>query len=194
MRYPAQARPLQLLILGTAVDRTRTLRGAVCGVCAAAVWALEQPLDKLLFESSYDDVEVLGKAVTRGDGWYAAGIAVHMANGALFGALYANVAPVLPLPAPLRGPASAFTEHLAAWPLTIASDRFHPARKSLPVLSGNRKAFAQATVRHLLFGVVLGELERRLNAAPEPAPPLSERDFSSNGHGSLEHAISAESA
>ena len=59
MAYPAGARPLQLLILGTAVDRTRTLRGAVCGVCAAAVWALEQPLDKLLFESGYDDVEGL---------------------------------------------------------------------------------------------------------------------------------------
>lgn len=163
-------------------------------MCAAAVWALEQPLDKLVFESGYDDVEVLGKAVTRGDGWYAAGIALHMANGALFGAVYANVAPVLPLPAPLRGPAAALTEHLAAWPLTVASDRFHPARKRLPALSGNRKAFSQATVRHLLFGLVLGELERRLNAAPEPAPLLSERDFSSNGHGSLERVISGKSA
>jgi hypothetical protein len=33
------------------IDRTRTLRGAVCGAVAAAVWALEQPLDKLLFRS-----------------------------------------------------------------------------------------------------------------------------------------------
>jgi hypothetical protein len=180
--------------LATALDRTRTLRGAVCGACAAAVWALEQPLDKMVFESDYDDVEILGKALTRGDGWHPAGLAWHLANGALFGAAYANVAPVLPLPVVLRGPVTALAEQLATWPLAGVCDRFHPARKSLPTLSGNRKALGQATVRHVLFGIVLGELERRLNAAPEPAPLLSERDFSTNGHGSLEHAIEAESA
>jgi hypothetical protein len=180
--------------LGTAVDRTRTLRGAVSGVVAAAVWAVEQPLDKLLLGSGYDDVELLGKAVVNGDGWYPAGLALHIGNGALFGAVYSHVAPVLPLPPVLRGPTVALTEHVALWPLTLVSDRFHPARKHLPELAGNRRAFAQATVRHLLFGLVLGELERRLNAAPEPAPMLTERDFSSNGHGSLEHAASAESS
>ncbi|HUE29419.1 MAG TPA: hypothetical protein VMR79_01015 [Verrucomicrobiae bacterium] len=157
------------------------------------MWALEQPLDKLLFESGYDDVEVLGKAATSGDGWYPAGVALHLTNGALFGAVYANVAPVLPLPPALRGPAAALTEHVVLWPLTSVSDRYHPARKNLPRLAGNRRAFAQATVRHLIFGIVLGELERRLNAAPEPAPLLSESELSSNGHGSLEQAISAES-
>lgn len=183
-----------MIALATAVDRTRTLRGAVSGAVAAAVWAVEQPLDKLLLGSHYDDVELLGRALVSGDGWYPAGLALHMGNGALFGAVYSNVAPVLPLPPMLRGPAVALTEHLALWPLTLVSDRFHPARKQLPELTGNRRAFAQATVRHLLFGLVLGELERRLNAAPEPAPPLADRDFSSNGHGSLEHAISTESA
>jgi hypothetical protein len=66
----------------------------------------------------------------------------------------------------------------------------HPARRQLPQLAGNRRAFAQATWRHLLFGVVLGELERRLNAEPEPVPPEPEIEFSSNGHGSLERAVS----
>jgi hypothetical protein len=192
--YPQGPRPLQLHALGTAVDRTRTLRGAVCGAIAAAVWALEQPLDKLLLGGRYDDVELLGRAVVRGDGWYPAGIALHVTNGALFGAVYSNVAPVLPLPPVLRGPAVALAEHLALWPLAFVPDRFHPARKQLPALTGNRTAFAQATVRHLVFGITLGELERRLNAAPEPSPPLDEADFSSNGHGSIEHAISAEPA
>jgi hypothetical protein len=192
--YPVEARPLQLPDLATATVRTRTLRGAVSGAVAAAVWAAEQPLDKLLLGSRYDDVELLGRAVVSGDAWYPAGIAMHVGNGALFGAVYSNVAPVLPLPTVLRGPAVALTEHMALWPLTLVSDRFHPARKQLPQLSGNRRAFAQATVRHLLFGLVLGELERRLNAEPEPAPPATPPDFSSNGHGSLEHAISAESA
>jgi hypothetical protein len=157
------------------------------------VWAIEQPLDKLVFGSRYDDVELLGRAVVSGDGWYPAGMALHMGNGAVFGAVYSNLAPMLPLPASLRGPTLAVSEHLVSWPLTIVSDRFHPARKQLPELTGNRRAFAQATVRHLLFGVVLGELERRLNATPETAPPLTEAEISSNGHGSLEHAISAES-
>jgi hypothetical protein len=171
------------------IDRTRTLRGAVCGAVAAAVWALQQPLDKFIFSSRYDDVELLGKAVTRGDGWYPAGLALHMQNGAVFGAVYANLAPVLPVAPALRGPTLALAEHLALWPLGIVSDRLHPARKELPAFAGNRRAFAQSTWRHLLFGVVLGELERRLNAEPEPAPPEPEADYSSNGHGSLEHAV-----
>jgi hypothetical protein len=177
--------------LATPAVRTRTLRGAFSGVVAAAVWAAEMPLDKVLFGSSYDDIELLGKAVFSGDGWYPAAIALHIGNGALFGAVYANVAPVVPLPAVLRGPTLALSEHLAIWPLAVVSDRLHPARKHLPELAGNRRAFAQATIRHLLFGLVLGELERRLNATPEPAPLLTAQEVSSNGHGSLEHAMEA---
>jgi hypothetical protein len=180
--------------LASAVTRTRTLRGAFAGAVAAAVWAAEQPLDKVLFGCRYDDVELLGRSVVSGDGWYPAGLALHVGNGAALGALYANVAPVLPLPPILRGPTVALSEHLAVWPLTLVSDRVHPARKQLPGLAGNRRAFAQATVRHLLFGLVLGELERRLNATPEPAPLLTAEDVSSNGHGSLEHAMPAGSA
>ena len=174
------------------IDRTRTLRGAVSGAVAATVWAIEQPLDKLAFSSRYDDVEWLGRAVTRGDGWYPAGLAMHVSNGAVFGGVYANVAPLLPLQAAARGPVLGVGVHLALWPLCGLSDRFHPARKKLPTLAGNRRAFAQSTLRHLLFGVVLGELERRLNAEPEPAPPGPEADYSSNGHGSLEEAVSVE--
>ncbi len=174
------------------IDPTRTLRGAVSGVVAAAVWGLQQPLDKRLASSGYDDVELLGKAVTRSDGWLPAGLGVHMANGALFGAVYANIAPALPVPPVLRGPLLALTEHVALWPLVALTDRLHPARDELPKLSGNRRAYAQAAWRHLLFGLVLGELERRVNAVPEDAPAEPETDYSSNGHGSLEHAVSAQ--
>jgi hypothetical protein len=159
---------------------------------AAGVWALEQPLDKLLLDSQYDDVEWLGKAVTRGPGWYPVGLAMHVGNGAVFGAVYSNVASYLPLPPVLRGPAVALTEHLALWPLSAVSDKMHPGREDLPQLSGNGRAFAQATLRHLLFGLVLGELERRLNAEPETAPPPTQVNFSTNGHGSIERAISSE--
>jgi hypothetical protein len=158
---------------------------------AAAAWALAQPLDKLLLDSQYDDIELLGKALTQGDGWYPIGLAMHLGNGAAFGAVYANVGSYLPLPAPLRGPVVALTEHLAVWPLGILSDRLHPARKELPQLQGNGRAFVQSTVRHLIFGLMLGELERRFNARPEPAPPPSVI-FSHNGHGSIDRAISEE--
>lgn len=175
--------------MGLGIDRTRTLRGAVSGAVAAAVWALQQPLDKLVLHSRYDDVELLGKALTRGDGWYPAGFALHMLNGALFGGAYANLAPAIPLPRVLRGPAAALSENFGLWPLVAVTDRLHPARSELPPLSGNRQALLQATWRHLLFGIVLGELERRLNAEPEPAPPAPEADYSSNGHGRIEHAV-----
>ncbi len=174
------------------IDPTRALRGAICGAVAATVWALQQPLDKLAFGSHYDDVELLGRALTRGEGWYPLGWALHVQNGAVFGAIYATVAPAMPVPPALRGPLAALGEHVAFWPLGRLSDRFHPARKQLPALTGNRRAFAQATWRHLLFGVVLGELERRLGAAPDPAPIAAEVRFSSNGHGSLEQSLPVE--
>lgn len=173
------------------IDRTRTLRGAVAGAVAAGVWALQQPLDKAIFESAYDDVELLGKAVTRGGSWYPVGLAMHLQNGAMFGAVYANLAPLVPLPGALRGVAAAMVENFGLWPLGRVTDRLHPARRDLPPLTGNRRALAQATWRHLLFGAVLGELERRLNAEPEPVPPGPETQFSTNGHGSLENAVAA---
>jgi hypothetical protein len=159
---------------------------------AAAVWGFQQPLDKLAFSSRYDDVELLGRAVARGDTWYPLGFALHMGNGALFGALYANLAPYMPIPPVLRGPVAALVEHVSTWPLGTVSDRLHPARDDLPRLSGNRPAFLQSTWRHLLFGLVLGELERRVNGQPEPTSPEPRTDYSSNGHGSLEHAVSVQ--
>jgi hypothetical protein len=169
---------------------SRTLRGAVCGAVAAVVWAVQQPLDKSLFGSRYDDVEVLGRAVRNGSGWYPVGLALHAQNGALFGAMYANVAPALPIPPALRGPAVAMTELVATWPLAALSDRFHPARDQLPALYRSRRAFAQAAWRHLLFGFVVGELERRLSG-DTGAPPGSAPDYASNGHGSLDRAVSS---
>jgi hypothetical protein len=175
--------------LSPGIDRMRTFRGAACGAVAAAAWALQQPLDKLAFGCRYDDVELLGRALTRREGWYPLGMAMHVGNGALFGAAYANLAPTLPLAPPLRGPAAAITEHFALWPLTALMDRVHPARHLLPTLAGNRRAFLQAGWRHLLFGLVLGELERRVNSAREPAPPPSPADYSSNGHGQIQGTV-----
>jgi hypothetical protein len=87
----------------------------------------------------------------------------------------------------VAGVAAAMAEHLGFWPLGVLVDRHHPSRRELESLSGNRRAFAQATWRHLLFGVVLAELERRLNDETE-FEPLERVPVSSNGHGNIEHA------
>jgi hypothetical protein len=69
------------------------------------------------------------------------------------------------------------------------TDRIHPARDDLPPLGTSGAAFAQATWRHLLFGVVLGELERRLNDEPGDGPSPYGHAVTTNGHGNIDHAI-----
>ena len=171
LAYPSAARPLQLPRVSPNFDRTRTLRGAVCGAVAAAGWALQQPLDKLVFRSRFDDVELLGKAVTRGEGWYPAGLRGTSRTAPCSERCTRTCARV-------AGAAGASADRWWRSPSTprrghsgTLSDRVHPARRELPALGGNRRAFAQATWRHLLFGIILGELERRVNAEPEPVPP-----------------------
>jgi hypothetical protein len=141
----------------------RSVRGGVAGAVATVVMTLEQPLDKRLFNSKYDDVEILGKLVTRGDHWRPIGFALHVQNGAMLGAAYARIRPSLPGSAVLSGLLAALTEHVAAWPLTALFDRYHPAREELPKLARNRRAFGQATIRHAVFGIALGLLEHSLN-------------------------------
>ena len=169
------------------MELKRTLGGAVAGSVAAAVWAAQQPLDKRVFGSRHDDVELLGKLVTRGPAWPAAGLAIHIGNGAAFGAIYALVRPFIPGPPLAAAVAAAMAEHAGSFPFGGVVDRYHPARSELESLSGNRRALAQATWRHLLFGLVLGELERRLN--PEDRfEPSGDVPVASNGHGDLEQA------
>jgi hypothetical protein len=172
-----------------AFDRARTARGALAGAVAAGVWAAQQPLDMKVFGVPYDDTELLGKAVTRGPLWRPVGLALHVLNGAVFGAVYAGVSRRVPLPSWARGPAAGLGEHVTSWPLVALTDRFHPARDEMPTLATNPRAFAQATWRHLLFGTVLGELERRLNDEPDDEVPSYEHVVSTNGHGNIEHAI-----
>ena len=116
---------------------------------------------------------------------------MHIANGAVFGARLRE-----------RGPRAAgsgrrcagrwpgLAEHLATWPGTAALSRVHPAAGELPELWGSGRAFAQATWRHLLFGTVLGELERRLNPPDSEPRPIDPAAAASNGHGSAEYVVS----
>jgi hypothetical protein len=168
------------------VELGRGIGGALAGGIAAAVWAAQQPLDKRLFRSDYDDVELLGKLVTRDASWPLAGFLLHVQNGAVFGAAYAVGRPFLPGPPVAKAVLASLGEHVAFWPLGRVVDRYHPARRQLTPIAGNRRVFAQSAWRHLVFGLVLGELERRLNAEDAFEPP--EIPVSSNGHGNIEQA------
>src|SRR5207245_8409743 len=106
-----------------------SLRGGVAGAVATVVMTLEQPLDKRLFDSKYDDVEILGKLVTRGDHWRPIGFALHVQNGAILGATYARLKPSLPESAVLRGLLTGLVEHVAPWPMPVLVDPSDPARR-----------------------------------------------------------------
>jgi hypothetical protein len=166
-----------------AFDRTRTVRGALAGSVGAAVWLASQPLDRRVFGVDHDDAELLGRLAARGRPEASAvGVVLHMQNGALFGALYAQVAPSLPVHPVLRGPLAALLEHLATWPAIALVE---------PSMWRSGRAFAQSAWRHLLFGVVVGELERRLNPPAVELEPVDEAAVASNGHGSAAHLVAS---
>jgi len=132
-------------------------RAALAGAAAATVWAVLEPLDMRLFRSDYSDVAVLGKAVTRGLGWRPIGFAIHAVNGAVFGLAFDTLRQRTGLPKRPLALGAALGEHLMLFPTGYFVDRYHPARgePGVALLLG-RRAFAQATARHALFGFLLG--------------------------------------
>jgi hypothetical protein len=127
---------------------------------AAVVWALQEHLDQRVFRCDYSDVAVLGKAVTPGQWWWGAGFVIHVMNGVLFGLAYHEVRARAQVEPRRLALAMALAEHIALYPLCLLVDRYHPRRgtRGIPPLLTNGRAFAQATWRHGLFGVLLGRL------------------------------------
>jgi hypothetical protein len=136
------------------------IRSAAAGAAAATVWGLAEPLDQRLLGCDYSDVAVLGKWVTRGPGWRAAGFAIHAVNGAAFGLAFDELRRHVSVPPRRLAVAMALAEHTSLYSLCAVIDRYHPARgePGIPPLLTNPRAFVQATWRHLLFGAVLGRL------------------------------------
>jgi hypothetical protein len=139
---------------------TPAARAALAGAVAATTWALLEPLDRRLFRCDYSDVALLGKAVTRGRGWRPVGLALHALNGATFGLALAAVRSRTGWETRRLALAGALAEHVGLYPLAVLVDRYHPARgqEGVPPLLTNPRAFGQATVRHAVFGLVLGRL------------------------------------
>jgi hypothetical protein len=124
------------------------------------MWGLQEPIDQRLLRCDYSDIALLGKAVTPGRHWRTAGFALHAANGALFGLAFEEARRILGVDARKLAFGMAMAEHLALYPLGYFSDRYHPRRgePGIPTLATNPRAFAQATWRHAVFGVLLGML------------------------------------
>lgn len=137
----------------------RELRAAAAGSAAAGIWALLEPIDRRLLRSDYSDVAVLGKLVTRGRWWRVAGMTWHLANGATFGLAYSAIRERVPGDPKRLALRLALVEHVALYPLSALVDRYHPAHGEPGVAKLMRgRSFAQATLRHALFGYVLGRL------------------------------------
>lgn len=123
------------------------------------MWALQEPLDRRLFRHDYSDVAVLGKLFTRGPAWRPLGFGIHCVNGAVFGLVFDEARRRIDVDHRRLAIAMALGEHLTLFSLGALVDRHHPARGEpglAPMFS--RRAFAQATWRHALFGSILGRL------------------------------------
>ena len=113
------------------VDFKRSVNGAIAGGVAAGPWAAQQPADKRVFGSGYDDVELLGKLVTRGEAWPAAGAGPARGQRRGVRRHLRALRPFLPGPLVARAVTMAMVEHVALWPLGRLVDSLHPARKEL---------------------------------------------------------------
>ena len=113
------------------------MRAALAGAIAATVWGLQEPLDRRVFRCDYSDVRLVG------------GLPVHALNGALFGLAFAAVRRRTQMEPQRLAVVLALAEHTALWPLLGLLE---------PAVATSPRAFAQATYRHTLFGVLLGRL------------------------------------
>ena len=113
------------------------VRAATAGAVAAAVWGLQEPLDRRVFRCDHSDVRLVG------------GLPVHALNGALFGLAFDAVRRRIDVDERRLALALAIGEHVALWPFISLVDRG---------LVTSPRAFAQSTYRHALFGMVLGRL------------------------------------
>jgi hypothetical protein len=127
--------------------------GMLAGAVAAAVWAAaEQPFGKV-FRTSYSDVKLLVGLTGTSP---RAALALHLVNGAVFGAVFKR----LGWRGPLRGVLAAQAENLVLWPGMAVAQRVHPACRcgEWPPLFTDKRVFAYEATVHTLFGVMLGLL------------------------------------
>jgi hypothetical protein len=125
----------------------------VAGAAAALLWAAAEPAVRRVFRTPYSDLGLLvgltGRRVPRA-------LAVHVANGAVVGAVFERFAGG----GVRRAVLAAEVENLVLWPGMMVVDRLHPRCRdgTWPPLFLNARVFAYEAVMHALFGIALGSL------------------------------------
>ncbi|HEV2073152.1 MAG TPA: hypothetical protein VGR29_05860 [Thermomicrobiales bacterium] len=144
--------------------RDQVTAGALAGAAASLAYAIEQEIDLRAFDHYADDLTLLGGLITDGpQARRSIGLVLHLFNGAAAGVLYATLLHHrIPGSPPMRGIMFGLAENTFLYPLALLEDK-HPAiRKGTLSPYWNLSAFTQETLRHVVFGAVLGSAAERL--------------------------------
>ena len=137
-----------------------TIRAALAGAGAAATWAAAEPLLRRVCRTPYSDVRLLGRLVARGRRVDTAGLALHVANGALAGIALDRLR-MTTIP---RAVLAAELETFVLWPGMVLVERIHPifAEEVWPrPIAKHGPTILEQVLAHALFGAVYGGLARR---------------------------------
>ncbi len=142
--------------------------GAVAGLVAGVAYLAEMAADLKIARHNTDDLYMLGRTVTSDKRLVRlVGLGMHLANSAIFGAVYAWTAhDRLPGPPWLRGVAVANVENVLLFPLAALEQRHPGIREGELASYRNRTAFLQNVARHVAFGAVLGAAYSRFRSRP----------------------------
>jgi len=132
------------------------VRAAAAGAAGAAAWVVVEPAIGRAFGSPHRELRLVGGLLAPERVWLPVGLAVHLANGAVFGIAFDRLGG--------RGIRAAViaaqVENAVLWPAMILVDRLHPDVRSgrWPRLARNRRVVAHEVAGHLVFGLVMGGL------------------------------------
>jgi hypothetical protein len=136
--------------------KPRILRAAAAGAAGAAAWVVAEPAIRLALGSPHRELRLVGGLLAPERVWLPVGLAVHLANGAVFGIVFDRLGG--------RGIRAAViaaqVENAVLWPSMVLVDRLHPDVRSgrWPPLARNPRVAAHEVAGHLVFGLVLGGL------------------------------------
>jgi hypothetical protein len=144
---------------------------ALAGVASVVAYTATMDLGRKLTGSKMDDLVLLGRPLVPNRPGLArpVGAAVHLANGAGLGILYAAlVHDRFPGPAWLRGMVFLALENTALYPLTALMPAHHPAVADGQLDSyWSWPAYLESTPPHLVYGALVGPLYDRLRRRPD---------------------------
>ena len=144
--------------------RRKASAGALAGMIASLAYAIEQEIDLRAFHHNADDLTLLGGLLTDDEQLRRSiGLATHLVNGSVAGVVYAAALhDRLPGSPAVRGIIFGVAENTLLYPLALLEDK-HPAfQQGILASYSTLTAFTQETLRHVVFGAVLGTLTHRL--------------------------------